>query len=134
MQGKKSLGDNDRNYHELSTLVQIVEEAGEVDQVNLGGLVCLETATRRISAIVDAIKHGAGHANWSQAQEIMGADRDDDLLAPERREEVSRSVKLRLEIESLRQRTMAPVRSVALEGVDDAGNLGGLPSANPAAA
>ena len=134
MQAKKSLGDNDRNYHELSTLVKIVEEAGEVDQVNLGGLVCLETATRRISAIMDAIKNGAGNANWSQAQDIMGADRDDDLLAPERREEVSRGVKLRLEIENLRQRTLVPARSVTGEGVDDASSLGGLPSSAPAAA
>ena len=130
---RKHMEENDRNLHELSTLMQIIEEAGEVDQLNLGGVVCIETATRRAAAIADALKNGVARANWAQANEIMSLDRDEDLLGPERREEVTRNVEARLRIERLRQATSSAYRGASVTEKDDLIGDGSLPSASPAA-
>ena len=52
---RKKLDESDRNLHELQCLTQVLEEAGEFDQLNLGGVLCLETLTRRITCISEAL-------------------------------------------------------------------------------
>ena len=101
---KKAISENDRNHHELECLCQIIEDAGEFDQVNLGGLLCLETACRRIAAMAEALAKGPSQANWSQAHEIYGRDKSDSMLSLERWAEASRTVRAKLELELLRSK------------------------------
>ena len=60
----KGLNMNDRAYHEMTTLTDIVFFGGCVDQLNLGGLASFECACRRIQTIMDA------YANPSKASPI----------------------------------------------------------------
>jgi hypothetical protein len=57
--GARGITEYDRNYKELIVLATVLQEAGEFDQVNLGGLVCLETVARRFQTMTEALKRGA---------------------------------------------------------------------------
>ena len=51
---EKKLESNDRVAHELRCLTDVLYLAGSVDQLNMGGLCCIESLCRRIAAIVEA--------------------------------------------------------------------------------
>jgi hypothetical protein len=132
---KKNIGENDRNYHELESLLQILEDAACHDQLNLGGNLFVETLTRRVTSMIEALSRGTQQANWSQAREIMGREKYDSLMSAERRAEVNRQTKDRLEIEALKYRSSQqwtteppPLRETSALA---ATSSGGLPSASP---
>ena len=64
---RKRLPENDRNYHELESLLQILEDVASYDQLSLGG----NFLARRVSTITEALNEGPSAANWSQSKEIM---------------------------------------------------------------
>jgi hypothetical protein len=130
---KKNIGDNDRNYHELESLLQILEDAACHDQLNLGGNLFVETLTRRVTSMIEALSRGPQQANWSQAREIMGREKYDSLMSAERRAEVNRQTKDRLEIEALRYRSSQHWNSheASSSNALAATSSGGLPSASP---
>ena len=54
--------------------------------------------------MAEALAKGPSQANWSQAREIYGRDKSDSMLSLERRAEVSRTVREKLELELLRSK------------------------------
>ena len=75
--------------------------------MNLGGKLFVETVTRRISTITEALERGPLQATRSQAREIMGRSRADSFLSQDRRAEMSRFTERRLVIENLRIRSVS---------------------------
>ena len=91
-----------------------MQAAGEYDRVNLGALLSLEHATRRITAIIEALSRGAVSQNWGQADGIQGLPRLGSLLSAERRAEVSMTTKQRYEVELLRAKAEGAVQATKL--------------------
>ena len=126
---KKHLDENHAVFHELTCLTQALEDAACYDQFNLGGSLALETISRRVTAIAEALSKGAGSSNWSQAKEIYGRDPSDSLLSAERRAEVSKTVRENLEIEALRARASGAQRAnVVTDDKFAAVELGAFPN------
>ena len=124
---RKHLPENDRNYHELESLLQILEDVACYDQLNLGGNLFVESLTRRVSTITEALSKGPSAASWSQSKEIIGRERCDSLLSGERRAEISKLTKERLDVETLKQRAHQPRGEVGAHDAAAAVRLGGLP-------
>eukprot|EP00959_Pyramimonas_sp_CCMP1952_P267784 5598687-Pyramimonas_sp.AAC.1 len=74
----KGIGDNDRVAHEMRVLCDILFWAAVYDQVNLGGLMCLETAARRIAGLV-AVYSDPAKPVWGRARPCTGAVSSDDI-------------------------------------------------------
>ena len=78
-----AIGRNDRAGHELDNLCEVLKLAGEVDQLNLGGLVTIEKLSRRVCVIVDAYGHAAGGApSWRMSSHYEGTPGHLDAIAP----------------------------------------------------
>ncbi|CAK0867094.1 unnamed protein product [Prorocentrum cordatum] len=93
---EKGIASTDRVAHELRVLCDILEEAGEFDQINLGGLACLEVAALRLNLLVDA--HKSGSASYSNAKYLSPLTEVDQLMAPGLRSHVSRRAKEEYEL------------------------------------
>ncbi|CAK0871913.1 unnamed protein product [Prorocentrum cordatum] len=93
---EKGIASTDRVAHELRVLCDILEEAGEFDQINLGGLACLEVAALRLNLLVDA--HKSGPASYSNAKYLSPLTDVDQLMAPGLRSHVSRRAKEEYEL------------------------------------
>ncbi|CAK0863884.1 unnamed protein product [Prorocentrum cordatum] len=89
---EKGISPTDRVPHELRVLCDILEEAGEFDQLNLGGLACLEVAALRLNLLVDARKT-SGTASYSNAKYLSPLTEVDQLAAPGLRSHVPRRAK-----------------------------------------
>ncbi|CAK0824695.1 unnamed protein product, partial [Prorocentrum cordatum] len=94
---EKGIASTDRVAHELRVLCDILEEAGEFDQINLGGLACLEVAALRLNLLVDAHKT-SGSASYSNAKYLSPLTEVDQLMAPGLRSHVSRRAKEEYEL------------------------------------
>lgn len=85
---EKGLSGQDRVAHEMRSLVDILEEGACFDQVNLGGLVCMELAARRLNLIVDA--HRGGKPNYANAKYLTPADESEEIMNPNLRSHMAR--------------------------------------------
>ena len=124
----KNISRSDRTYHELQVLVEIFYVAGVYDQVNGGGLACLEVAARRIQTIVDAYAVDPAKPSWSNARFYSGVGSVDDLVSPDLRQYVARQAKEESDIESVRQKTRTlghAAEAVATGGLPAGGGGGG---------
>ena len=99
----KKLDQGDRNMHELRCLTDILHYAGTVDQLNLGGLVCLEILARRIQLMTDALQVPM-RPNWEAAKYFAGLPSADDVVSPSLRTYVARKAKDESEIFNARSR------------------------------
>jgi len=63
----KKIDEKDRIFHEMQTLTDLLYQAGTFDALNLGGLVSLEVAARRVAAIVDAYADPS-RITWTHAK------------------------------------------------------------------
>ena len=75
-----------------------------VDQVNCPGLVCFESASRRLLSIIDAYRD-PHRINWNAARFYTGSTGLDDAAPTEMRAFVTRSVKDFNDVEAMRTRT-----------------------------
>ncbi|CAK0880153.1 unnamed protein product [Prorocentrum cordatum] len=82
----------------LEKFLRALEEAGCFDQLNLGGLACLEVVARRLNAIVDAYKRG-GAPSFANAKYLTPLGEADELPAPASRQRVSRRAEEDWEVE-----------------------------------
>ncbi len=60
--------ENDRTYHELETLTEVLMLAGTLDQLNLAALVSTEKVCRRIQLIVEAHSEAGQAPSWRMAK------------------------------------------------------------------
>ncbi|CAK0899857.1 unnamed protein product [Prorocentrum cordatum] len=116
---EKGIASTDRVAHELRVLCDILEEAGEFDQINLGGLACLEVAALRLNLLVDA--HKSGSASYSNAKYLSPLTEVDQLMAPGLRSHVSRRAKEEYELMQGDKRAEAVAAGA---GADDAAKGG----------
>jgi hypothetical protein len=107
----KNLLKTDRNYHELHAWCKMLKHAACFDQLNVGSIVALECACRRVAAMTTALQKGAAHPDWSMASHIQGEKDPHELLSTERRTEANRSAREKLELEALRLRVGAGASS-----------------------
>jgi hypothetical protein len=105
---KVGLLDRDRNYHELRGSVLALNAFGTVDQYNMGASVGIEILCCRLASIAEALKSGADRPSWNRSGEIENYDEPTTLLPPERRAEVAKAAKDRLDTASLRDRLNNP--------------------------
>ena len=75
------MAENDRSAHELEVLLNVLELAGTVDQLNIGNLACMELVGCRVQLIMDA-NSGGGAAVWEGAEHSMGLGRHARGIAP----------------------------------------------------
>jgi hypothetical protein len=81
---------------------------GTIDQYNMGASVGIEILCCRLASIAEALRSGADRPNWNLSGEIENYDEPTALLPPERRAEVARAAKDRLDTASLRDRLNNP--------------------------
>ncbi|CAK0854189.1 unnamed protein product [Prorocentrum cordatum] len=89
---EKNIAPTDRVAQELRPRAEALEEAGCFDQLNLGGLACLEVVARRLNAIVGARKRG-GAPSFANAMHLAPLGEADELPALALRQRVSRRAK-----------------------------------------
>ena len=70
---EKNIDAHDRVFHEMTTLTEALYHAGTYDQLNIGGLVCLEVLARRAQSIIDAYSVNPTKPNWSGARFFTGS-------------------------------------------------------------
>ncbi len=102
---EKRLENGDRVSHELRCLTDSLYQAGTVDQLNLGGLLCIETLCRRIAAIVEAYTT-PGKPNWDHARFYSGVASSEEVVAPALRSQVVRKLKDEAEMYTARSRAL----------------------------
>ncbi|CAK0847687.1 unnamed protein product, partial [Prorocentrum cordatum] len=111
----KGVASTDRVARELRVLCDILEEAGEFDQLNRGGWACLEVAALRLNLLVDA--HGtSGAASYSNAKYLSPLTEVDQLVAPGLRSHVSRRAKEEYELLQGDRKAEAAALSALLKG------------------
>jgi hypothetical protein len=96
-----------RVFHEVQTLVTALEAAGETDQVNLGGLVCIEIVVRRLQSLVEAYSRGPENPDWTLAASLTSASDVGDVISKNLRSSAMRETKERMDIENFRARSLA---------------------------
>ena len=101
---EKHISPDDRTGHELRHLTDILHSAGSFDQVNLGGLVCLERAARRIALIVDAHSNPS-KPSYSNARYFMGYNLSEEVVSPALRAFVVRRAKEDYDVAQAQRRT-----------------------------
>ena len=101
----RGLVDGDRVMHELRVLVDILWYGGSYDQLNLGSLVCMEVAARRIQAVVDAYSAGGtGAPDWGNARLFTNYVGPEDIVSPQLRTWAARRGKEEVELHQARNR------------------------------
>ena len=136
-ESEKGIKRSDRLHHELSTLIDTLYYAGSVDQLNLGGLLCLEIVARRLEAIVEALRDGADNANWDTAKYLAGRRSAMDCVSSGLRSWASTQVQNEMRVQSYRTRARGLTGRAADTFEDDGGDdgaaapSGGRPAAAP---
>lgn len=121
----------DKLWHDLKALIDIIEIGGNLDQLNMGGNACLESAIRRFQALVEANKTSGG-PNWNVAKHIASDLDPTDTLTTGFRSDVQRKAREALETANFQSRMKTLGRVPEL--LEESGALGGLPSASDRAA
>ena len=65
----------------MRTLVEAIETAGCIDQLNISSLVCMEVLGHRIQSIVDAYSGGSARPNWGLAKYYESSNRNVDFVS-----------------------------------------------------
>jgi len=129
---EKGIASNDRVIHEMRVLTDLLYYAGTYDQLNIGSLLCLEVAGRRLQLCVEAYSNPSKPC-WDAAKFFSGRSVAEDGIAPEMRRYIAKEARNDAEILLARSRgreLKALGGSVNDEGVvDDAVATGGLPGA-----
>ncbi len=97
------MAENDRSAHELEVVLNALEVAGTVDQVNLGNLACIELLCRRIQLILGA-NSGGGAPVWEGAEHFMGLGRRARGIAPGLQSHVAARLKDEAEVDKQREK------------------------------
>lgn len=123
----RHIAETDRVSFEMRCLVDIVYLAGCYDQLNLPVLASVETACRRIQAIVEAYSAGsAGTPDWGAARIITAYKTPDDAISPQLRTWAARRGKEEVELHQAREK-IRPTQAEAQERGEE--RLGGPSSA-----
>ena len=117
----KGIKRTDRLHHELATLVDTLYYAGSVDQLNIGGNLCLEIVARRLESIVEALRDGQDQANWDTAKYLSGRRSAIDCVSSGLRSWASSQVQNEMRVQSYRTRA----RGLSNRGNDAADDDGG---------
>ena len=96
------VGAQERVYHELRILAEVLEYAACYDQLNIGNLFCLELAARRWEAVVDAYATNAGKPNYDAVALFNPLGRSVDGVPGALRAHVAKKAKEEAEIEKQR--------------------------------
>ena len=115
---EKKVQTSDRTHWELATLVDIMYYAACVDQVNLGGLMCLEVAARRLQQITEAYREGSDRPNWESARHLGGRRNGLDLVAPTLRAFAVARAKEEALIENARKGSHSALGAAAAASMD----------------
>ena len=89
----KGLSETDRVGHEMRTLVEALETAGRIDQLNISSLVCMEVLGHRIQSIVDAYSGGSAQPNWGLAKYYESSNRSVDVVSAPLKRHAARKAK-----------------------------------------
>ena len=89
----RGITKRDRAFHEMKTICDACDAGATIDQVNPGGLLCLEIVARRLIAISEAHDAGSDNPNWSLARHVQSSNPSDSLMRDVFRTEVSRRAK-----------------------------------------
>ena len=112
----------------MRVLVDLFGYGGTYDQINLGALVSMEVACRRLQSLAEAYDRGVDQPSWDVAQYI-GVNDEGDLLTQEQRHEANRKARDKLELDKFRQRVAQHVEEPGpAAGYVEAG---GLPATTP---
>ena len=103
----KQISQRDRVYHEVSTLVEIVYQAGCYDALNMGALACIEITMRRLLSIIEAHAVNPQMPDWGNARYFSGTSNPFDLVPRDLRQHIAREAKDDIEIFQLRQKGRA---------------------------
>lgn len=98
---EKKLDPGDRVSHELKILCDALYYAGCRDQLNLGGLTCLEVLSRRVAVIVEAYTM-PNKPSWGHAKFYEGVGAAEEVVAPALRAHAFKRAKEEAEIVSSR--------------------------------
>ena len=98
----------------MITYIKIFSIAGTYDQVNGGGVWCLEPAARRVSAIMDAYK--TGKPNWSTARLFTAGGDEIDSVPQELKRLVTRKAKDENDFEQVRARARSAYSGAGAQG------------------
>eukprot|EP00959_Pyramimonas_sp_CCMP1952_P028096 589569-Pyramimonas_sp.AAC.1 len=79
------VGRQDRLFHEMDVLCHSLQLAGSCDQLNVGGLRCMERLVRRIQVITGACSEPGAPASWRMVRCRTGDSGPGDAAAPELR-------------------------------------------------
>jgi hypothetical protein len=96
-----------RVFYDVRTLVAALEAAGEINQVNLVVLVCIEILVRRLPSLVEAHSKGTENPDWTLAASPTSASDAGDVVPTNLRSSAMRETKERMDIENFRARSLA---------------------------
>ena len=101
---EKGIERDSRTRHELSVLTNALHQGGTCDQLNVGGLGCLEVICRRIVVLVEAHRQPS-RPNWTAARYLEGASMSEEVILPGLRSYAMRRAKEEVEIQNAQQRS-----------------------------
>ena len=93
-----------RTGHELSVLTNALYQGGVYNQLNVGGLGCLEVICRRIAVLVEAYSQPS-RPNWTAARYLEGAPMSEEVILPRLRSYAMRRAKEEVDIQTVQQRS-----------------------------
>ena len=97
------LSETDRSAHELEVLLNAIELAGTVDQLNLPSLAYVELLCRRVQLILDA-NSGPGAPVWEGAEHFMGLSKRAKGISPGLQSHVAARLKEEAEVDKQRDK------------------------------
>ena len=119
----KGIGENDRVAHELRVLCEILYWAAVYDQLNLGGLMCLEVAARRTAGLV-AVYSDPAKPVWGRARLYAGRPADDDIAGQALQQFATRKIKEQEDAQRVLSFGKGPQRAQEDEGGQGDGGKG----------
>ena len=125
----RGIAEQDRVKHEMRCLVEILWYAGTFDQLNVPVLASMETAARRIQAVVDAYSVPGSSPDWGNARAFTNYKGPDDVIMPQLRTYAARRGKEEVDLHNARSR-MKDLRKPTLPSDEAAEAVadGNLPS------
>jgi hypothetical protein len=102
---EKKLDSGDRVCHELRTLIEVLYLGGVYDQLNVGSVLCLEAASRRVQAIVEAYSVSSVKPQWSLAKYFTGEINAEDGLCKELRSHATKLAKEEYDLQAARTKS-----------------------------
>ena len=76
----KGITQRDRVYHEVSSLVEVIYQAGCYDAFNIGWLACIEVTMRRLVTIIEAHATNLQAPDWGNARYFSGTSHPFDIV------------------------------------------------------